>query len=65
MNEVEIAVLIIKGALELLAIGKDYLSGQKPDVARVEAVWSSLEQVAAKMRTDAIERERYGDKGDA
>lgn len=61
MTEAQIASLIISGALELLSLGKDWLAGKPPTPERVEAVWTSLEQVRAKLRTDAIERERYGD----
>lgn len=60
VTELEIARLVIVGALELLELGKDWLAGKPPTPQRVEAVWASLEQVRAKMRTDALERERYG-----
>lgn len=65
MTDVQIAGLIISAALELLGMGKDWLSGKPPTPERVEAVWASLEQVKAKLHTDAIRRARFGDGGPA
>lgn len=61
MKEFEIIAIVIKGAMELLSIAKEWLGGSPPTPERVEAAWAQIEQVKAKILTDALERERYGD----
>jgi hypothetical protein len=62
MNETDLIAIIIKGATELLAMVGEWIGGKPPTPERVEIAWSTLEQVKAKVLTDAKERARYGEK---